>query len=304
MVIESYFINEGMKEVQIEEFLKNRFERAGYSHIEIQRTPLGTRIIVFVNRPGLVIGRSGRIIKEITDEIKEKFNLENPMLDVKEINNPFLDAQVVASRIANSIQRGSFYKKVVNYYLNEVMKNGAVGVQIKIAGKLGGERGRFQKFKMGYIKHAGHYADNILDKGYSEAVVKLGVIGVEVRIMKDIPEDLSVKISEINEKIKEESEKTEEESMLEDKEPEEKTEKTKKTNKEKKKKPKPKEKETKKSKTKETKKLSKKRKDTKKSKNKETKKTSKKKETKKTSKKKASVKKSKKKSTPKKKSKK
>jgi len=206
MAIESYFIKEGLKEVQIEDFLSKRFEKAGYSHIGIQRTPLGTRIIIHVNRPGLVIGRSGRIIKEITEEIKEKFKLENPMLDVKEVTNPFLNAQIVASRIAKSVERGSFYKKVVHFYLNEIMKSGAVGVQIKVGGKVGGERGRFQKFKKGYIKHAGYYADNILDKGLAKAVVKLGVIGVQVKIMKDMPEDLSMKISKLNADLKEKTE--------------------------------------------------------------------------------------------------
>ncbi|MEM5793305.1 MAG: 30S ribosomal protein S3 [Candidatus Aenigmatarchaeota archaeon] len=203
MAIYSYFLKEGLREVQIEEFLKKKFEKAGYSHIDIQRTPLGTRIIVYAHKPGIVIGKSGRVIKEISDEIKEKFGLENPMLDVKEVENPFLDAQIVADRIAKSIERGSFYKKVVNYYLEEIMKNGAVGVQIKIGGKLGGERGRFQKFRVGYIKHAGYYADNILDKGFATAVVKLGMIGVDVRIMKEMPEDLSLKISSLDEKIKE-----------------------------------------------------------------------------------------------------
>jgi len=211
MTIESYFIKEGMKQVQIEDYLGKKFDKAGYSHIEIQRTPLGTRIIVFASRPGLVIGRSGRIIKEITEDIKEKFGIENPMLDVKEIENQFLDAQVVASRIAKSVERGSFYKKVINFYLNEIMKNGAVGVQIEIGGKVGGERGRSQKFKLGYIKHAGYYADNILDKGFDKAVVKLGVIGVKVEIMKDMPEDLSGKISELNKILKEKAETIEEE---------------------------------------------------------------------------------------------
>lgn len=211
MAIESYFIKEGIKEVQIEDYLKKRFEKAGYSHIEIQRTPLGTRIIVHVSKPGLVIGRSGKIIKDITEDIKENFGLENPMLDVKEIGNQFLNAQVVASRIASTVERGSFYKKVVNFYINEIIKNGAVGVQIKISGKVGGERGRFQKFKLGYIKHSGYYADNILDKGFAKAIVKLGVIGVKVEIMKDMPESLSGKISELNEELRERSESVKEE---------------------------------------------------------------------------------------------
>ena len=196
MAVEKHFIKEGIKEAEIEEFLRERFDRAGYSHIEIQRTPLGTRIIVFANRPGLVIGKSGSRIKEITDEIQKRFEMENPMLDVREIDNPFLDAQVVADRIAKSLERGGFYKKIANFYVDEVMRAGAVGIQIKIGGKLGGERGRFQKFKQGYIKHAGYYADNILDKGHATANLKPGIVGVQVRIMKDMPEG-GIKFKEV-----------------------------------------------------------------------------------------------------------
>jgi len=197
MSVEKYFIKEGMKEAQIEEFLKNKFDRAGYSHIDIQRTPLGTRIIVHANRPGLVIGRSGSRIKEITEQIEKKFELENPMVDVREIENPFLDSQIVAGKIAKSLERGGFYKKIANYYLKEIMRAGAIGVEIKIAGKMGGQRGRSQKFKDGYIKHSGYYADNVLDRGKAIATVKLGTIGVQVSIMKDIPEDVSMALKEI-----------------------------------------------------------------------------------------------------------
>jgi small subunit ribosomal protein S3 len=211
MAVEKHFIEEGIKEAQIEEFLREKFKRAGYSHIEMQRTPLGTRIIVYANRPGLVIGKSGSRIKEITEEVQKKFKLENPMLDVREIENPFLDAQVVAGRIAKSLERGAFYKKVANYYLDEIMAAGAIGVEIKISGKLGGERGRFQKFKQGYIKHAGYYADNLLDKGHAVANLKPGIVGVQVKILKHVPEDLSAKLKEKKvEKVEDEgSEKTE-----------------------------------------------------------------------------------------------
>jgi len=196
MAVEKHFIKEGIRESQVEEFLREKFDRAGYSHIEIQRTPLGTRIIVHANRPGLVIGKSGARIKEITEEVQEKFKLENPMLDVKEIENPFLDAQVVAGRIAKSLERGRFYKKVVNFYLEEIIKAGAIGVEIRVGGKLGGQRGRFQKFKDGYIKHSGYYADNLMDKGKAVAVLKLGIVGVQVKILKTVPEDVSKKLEE------------------------------------------------------------------------------------------------------------
>jgi small subunit ribosomal protein S3 len=181
--------------------LRQRFNRAGYSHIDIQRTPLGTRIIVHANRPGLVIGKSGSRIKEITDEVQRRFKLENPMLDVREISNPFLDAQVVADRIAKSLERGSFYKKVAGWYLDEIIKVGAIGVEIIVSGKLGGERGRFQKFKKGYIKHAGYYADNVMDKGHAIANMKPGIVGIQVKILKDVPADVSTRLEEGGEEI-------------------------------------------------------------------------------------------------------
>lgn len=197
MAVEKYFVKEGMKESQIEEFLRDKFDRAGYSHVDIQRTPLGTRITVFAEKPGLVIGKSGRRINEITDEIKEKFELENPMLDVKEVENPYLDAQIIANKIAKSIERGGFYKKIANFYLQKIIEAGAIGVEIRIAGKLGGERGRFQKFKEGYIKHAGYYADNLVDDGYATATIKLGKVGVRVKILKEVVESLVKKMEKV-----------------------------------------------------------------------------------------------------------
>lgn len=197
MAIENFFVKEGIKEAEIEEFLRKKFDRAGYSRIDIQRTALGTRIIVHANRPGIIIGKSGKTIKAITDEIQYKFGLENPMLDVKEVENPFLDAQIVAKRIAGSLERGSFYKRVVDWHIRQIMDAGAVGVEIKVAGKLGGQRGRFQKFKEGYIKHSGYYADNILDKGQAVSNLKPGAVGIQVKIMKDSPEAIEGKIKDI-----------------------------------------------------------------------------------------------------------
>ncbi len=208
MAIEKHFVKEGIKEAEIEEFLKEKFNKAGYSHIEIQRTPLGTRIIVYADRPGLVIGKFGSRVKEITEEIQKKFELENPMLDVKEIENPILDAQVVAGKITKSLERGGFYKKVANFYVSEVMKAGAQGIEIRIAGKMGGERSRFQKFREGYIKHAGYYADNVVDKGKAVAITKPGVVGVQVKILKNLPE-ITTKIKEVEKVEDKGNEKTE-----------------------------------------------------------------------------------------------
>lgn len=193
MAIEKIFVKEGIKEADVEEFLAKRFERAGYSHTEIQRTPLGTRIIVYAHKPGLVIGRSGKRIRDITEEIKEKFGFENPLLDVKEVEQPFLDANIVAKRIASALEKGVNFKKVANYYLDKVMEAGATGIQIKIAGKLAGsERSRFQKFRKGFVAFSGEYADVLVEKGYAQATIKPGIIGVQVHIMKEMPKEFEV----------------------------------------------------------------------------------------------------------------
>lgn len=192
MAVEKTFVKEGIKESQVEKFLREKFERAGYSHTEIQRTPMGTRIIVYANRPGLVIGRGGRRINEITEEIKEKFGFENPLIDVREVEQPFLDAKIVANRIAKALERGIHYKRVCNFYLERVMEAGAIGVQIIVGGKLtGSERSRFQKFKKGFIAHSGDYAEKLVDKGYTQAMLKPGAVGVKVRIMLEAPEEFA-----------------------------------------------------------------------------------------------------------------
>lgn len=194
MAIEKLFVKEGIRELQLEEYLRDRFERAGYSHTEIQRTPLGTRIIVFVNRPGVVIGKSGRKINELTEDVKVKFGMENPLVDVKEVDNPLLDANIVAKRIARALEKGINFKKVCNFYLDEVTGAGAIGVSIRVAGKLAGsERSRFQKFRRGFVAHSGDYAEKLVDKGFAKGAMKPGMVGVQVRIMTEMPEEVRIK---------------------------------------------------------------------------------------------------------------
>jgi small subunit ribosomal protein S3 len=190
MAIEKIFVKEGVKRAEIEEYLRKKFEKGGYSHSKIERTPLGTRIIVYAYKPGLVIGKSGKKIDEITEEIREKFGFENPLIDVKEIENPFLDAAIVAKRVAKALERGINYKKVCNYYVSKVMEAGAIGVQIRVAGKLAGkERSRFQKFKAGFIAHSGEYAETLVEKAQAQAMLKPGIVGIEVKIMKKAPKE-------------------------------------------------------------------------------------------------------------------
>jgi small subunit ribosomal protein S3 len=190
MAVEKLFVKEGIKESDVEEYLRKKFERAGYSHTEIERTALGTRIIVFAHKPGLIIGRSGRRINEIAEEIKQKFGFENPLVDVREVENPLLDANIVASRIARAIEQGINFKKVCNYYLEKIIEAGAIGVSIRVAGKLAGsERSRFQKFRQGFVAHSGDYAEKFVDRGEAQANLKPGIVGIRVEIMKEAPKE-------------------------------------------------------------------------------------------------------------------
>ena len=215
MAIEKIFVKEGIKESEVEAYLAKRFEKAGYSHTEIQRTPLGTRIVIYTHKPGLVIGRSGRKIDEITEDIKERFGFENPLIDVREIENPFLDARIVASRIVNALERGINYKKVINYYIEKVIETGAVGIQVKAGGKLAGsERSRFQKFKKGFVAFSGDYAVTLVETAQAQANLRPGVVGIQVKIMKESPKEFELK------------EKMEEKEFIPEKEKEKKEEKT------------------------------------------------------------------------------
>lgn len=197
MAKERVFVKEGIREMEVEEFLAKKFEKAGYSHTEIQRTPLGIRMVVYAQRPGLVIGRSGRRIRDITEEVKKKFGFENPMIDAREVEQPFLDANIIARRVANALERGINFKKVANYYLNKVTEAGAVGIQINVAGKVtGSERSRFQKFRKGFVAHSGDYAETLVEKGYAQAIVRSGTIGVQIKIMKKTIKEFELKVKE------------------------------------------------------------------------------------------------------------
>ncbi len=187
MLIKKFFVDYAIRKTKIEDFIKQYFPEESYSKIEMERTPLGVKIIIYTDRPGRIIGSGGRKINEMTDVLKEKFKLENPQVDVKSIEKPDLDAKIVAKRITSALERGYNYKKIGNIMLKRIMDAGAVGAEIVISGKLGGSKGRTGKFTDGYLKHCGQPAKELVDYGFDEAETKPGKIGVQVRIMKSAP---------------------------------------------------------------------------------------------------------------------
>ncbi len=190
MAIDRQFVKDGIKKSDVEEFLSKEFARAGYSHSDIQHTPVATHITVFAQRPGMVIGKGGKNIDAITEMVREKFGLQNPQLEVREVEIPELDAAIVAQEIANSIERGLNYRRVVNVMLQNVMRRGAAGIAIRVAGKLGGDMSRIDKFSAGYLKYAGEQAETEVKQAHATALVKAGTIGILVKILPEMPREI------------------------------------------------------------------------------------------------------------------
>jgi len=182
-VIERIFVEEGIKKVRMNEYFRTELERAGYGGMDIKRTPMGTQITVKVEKPGMIIGKDGRRIKKLTDDVVRRQELDNPQIDVQPIGVPELNAQLMANRLAKLIERGWHFRRAGRSTLQRIMDRGALGCEIIMSGKLKGPRGRMEKMVDGYIKHCGSIADEIVDKGYSIAMKKAGVIGVRVWIV-------------------------------------------------------------------------------------------------------------------------
>lgn len=185
---EKKFIQKGVRKVRLDEYLERELEGAGYSHSDLVRTPTSAKIVIYAQRPGLVIGRGGSRIKELTADLEEDFDFDNPQIEVNEVENPDADADVVAKSIANWLEKGGHAKRVGYTYLRRMKESGVIGAEIEIAGKLSGNRGRTEKFSFGYVKRCGNTSKDNVEKGYELARTKPGAIGVKVRIMKEMPD--------------------------------------------------------------------------------------------------------------------
>ena len=195
MASERRFVAENIRRVLLKEYLMKEVSRAGFGGLDVQRTPLGTRVILTTERPGLVIGRKGQTIKNLTTAIEEQFGFENPQIEVQEVKDPNLNAQIMAEKLAFSLERGWHFRRAGHSSVRRIMDSGAKGCYIIIAGKLTGQRHRTEKFKDGNIKFCGDPKANFMDQGYAVAKLKMGVIGVTVQIMEPnakLPADTTV----------------------------------------------------------------------------------------------------------------
>lgn len=183
MTAERKFISENMRRVLLREYIQREIERAGFGGLNIQRTPLGTRVVIYTEKPGMVIGRGGETIKHLTDIVGKKFAFDNPLIEVAEIKNPNLNPHIVAQRLAEALERGWNFRRAGHSTVQRIMGAGAKGCQVIISGKLTGERHKTAKFTLGHIKYCGEPAKTCMEEGYAVALTKPGIMGVKIKIM-------------------------------------------------------------------------------------------------------------------------
>jgi len=208
MAIERKFVNDGYVKASMDEYFAEQLNRAGYGGMELNRTPMGTQIIIYSEKPGMVIGKAGKVIRKLTRDVATKYNLENPQIDAQEVKRPELNAQMMASRLASSIERGWYFRKAGHNTLRAVMSAGALGCEVVISGKLTGARSRVEKFVNGHVKHSGHPVQEVVDEGFAVAIKKLGTLGCKVRIIQpDVVLPDSFRVKELSEIVAEPAEK-------------------------------------------------------------------------------------------------
>ena len=187
---------ENVRRVLLKEYLLRETKRAGFGGLDIQRTPMGTRVTLIAERPGLVIGRKGGAIKSLTEAVERQFNFDNPQIEVQEVANPSLNAQIMAEKLSNALERGWHFRRAGHSTVRRIMEAGAKGCLVVIAGKLTGRRHRRVKFKGGHIKYCGEPRNTWMWKGFAIARMKPGVIGCSVQIMDPdakLPDEIAVK---------------------------------------------------------------------------------------------------------------
>ena len=182
MSIVQQVINDKYKRMLLQDFLRERIRDAGFDEAEITPKPDGTHVTLRVTKPGIVIGRKGSTIRELTDSLERDHGMNKPQVSVQEIDRPDLSPSVMCSRMASHLERGTAFRRAMMWTLQQVMEAGARGVQITVSGKLRGDRSAFEKQTAGILPRAGDHADRVVREDVIDVKTPMGLIGIRIRI--------------------------------------------------------------------------------------------------------------------------
>jgi small subunit ribosomal protein S3 len=182
------------RNMELDEYLAQTLNDAGYGGVDVQKTPIGTRITLYVTRPGLVIGRKGIGIRDITTKLEQKFALTNPQISVLEVPVPELNPKIMCNRIAQLIERGTAFRRACLWTINTISNAGALGVEVTVAGKLRSERAHFEKHSAGIMPKSGDVAEKVVKVGITHVLTKMGLMGIQLRIAlkNEIPQEFEL----------------------------------------------------------------------------------------------------------------
>jgi len=175
-------IKDNYNAMLLNEFLRKEIKDAGFSKVDITKTPTGTRVTLYVTKPGIVIGKKGFGIKALTQKLETDYGLKNPQVAVEEILKPELSPSVMCNRMGSHIERGTAFRRATMWTLQQIMDGGAMGVQITVSGKLRGDRSAFEKHTAGILPRSGHHAEMIVDEDIAHVQTPMGLIGIRIRI--------------------------------------------------------------------------------------------------------------------------
>ncbi len=183
-MIERTFIEQRIRKLELEEFFKKELDRAGFTGLDIVKTPLVTRLILHVARPGFAIGKSGSTIRQLTLTVESRFGISNPQIEIAEIRNPDLNARVIVDRIKGLLERNYSWRSIGFKIVKDIQDAGAQGVELSFSGKLAGKGGRKRatRIAVGYMKKVGDQTKWV-DFAKASAYPKAGAIGIKLRII-------------------------------------------------------------------------------------------------------------------------
>ena len=171
------------EDLRIRSYVKEQLQQAAISKVLIERFANRIRVTVFSGRPGLVIGRRGAEIDRIKGDIAKLTSGKEIYLDIKEVSQPELDAQLVAENVAQQLERRVSFRRAMKRTIQTTLDLGALGIKIRCSGRLGGaELARTEEYREGKVPL--HTLKANIDYGFSEAHTVAGQIGVKVWICK------------------------------------------------------------------------------------------------------------------------
>ncbi|HLD69683.1 MAG TPA: 30S ribosomal protein S3 [Candidatus Omnitrophota bacterium] len=180
------FAKNVIEDFKIRNYIKKKFVQAAVSRVEIERMATQLRVRICSARPGVIIGRRGADIEKLKSELLKITgvkNQENIKIDIKEIKNPSIDAQLVASNVALQLEKRIAFRRAMKRAMDQAMTSGAKGIKISCSGRLGGaEMSRRETYKIGKLPLQTFRAD--IDYGFAEALTTYGILGVKTWIYK------------------------------------------------------------------------------------------------------------------------